>query len=96
MALRKLEPASPGPGDLVGGRAGDEIGARGVCLQEAPQRSLQKTNKSQVDLEPSLCRSLPSAVCSGHEARGRDRVAPSKGTARAGGGVGSGAEAGQS
>lgn len=67
-----------------------------MFLQEALRRSLQKTNKSQVDLEPSLCRSLASAVCSGHEARGRDREAPSKGTARVGGGVGSGTEAEQS
>lgn len=67
-----------------------------MFLQEALQRSLQKTNKSQVDLEPSWFRSLASAVCSGHEARGRDRGAPSKGTARAGGGVGSDTDARQS
>ena len=58
MALRKLEPASPGPGDQVGGGAGgcgkgEQTGVRSLFLKETLGQSLQKTYRSQVDLEPS-------------------------------------------
>lgn len=58
MALRKLEPASSGSGDQVGGEAGgcgkgEQTGVRSLLLKETLGHSLQKTYRSQVDLEAS-------------------------------------------